>query len=62
MGISLLNLSEIESTVLDKVPIKTNKKGLAVKTLTMLDVSAVLLHIPATVDTNATIRLDFHQI
>jgi hypothetical protein len=62
MGISLLNLSEIESTVLDKVPIKTNKKGLVVKTLTMLVVSAVLLHIPATVDTNATIRLDFHQI
>jgi hypothetical protein len=62
MGISIFNFSEIQSTVLDKVPITTNKKGLAVKILTMFIAYAVLPHIATTVDTNATIRLDFHQI
>jgi hypothetical protein len=62
MGISILNFSEIQSTVLDKVQITTNNKELADKILTMFIASAVLLHKAATVDTNATIRFDFHQI
>jgi hypothetical protein len=41
MGISILYFSKIQYSVLDKVPNTTNKKGLAVKILTMFIASAV---------------------